>query len=80
MMSGCFLFRYSIYDLQEVRLLRPDVIMEGIEGGPLVAARSVNALCFFDWETGSLIRRIEISAKHVYWSDNAEMVYFKILC
>ncbi|VDK81392.1 unnamed protein product [Litomosoides sigmodontis] len=61
-------------NFKEVRTLRPDVIMEGIEGGPLVAARSVNALCFFDWETGSLIRRIEISAKHVYWSDSAEMV------
>uniref|UniRef100_A0AAF5PGX4 Beta'-coat protein n=3 Tax=Wuchereria bancrofti TaxID=6293 RepID=A0AAF5PGX4_WUCBA len=61
-------------NFKEVRTLRPDVIMEGIEGGPLVAARSANALCFFDWETGSLIRRIEISAKHVYWSDNAEMV------
>lgn len=54
--------------------------MEGIEGGPLIAARSVNALCFFDWETGSLIRRIEISAKHVYWSDSAEMVHFKTVC
>ncbi|OZC09928.1 coatomer subunit beta' family protein [Onchocerca flexuosa] len=61
-------------NFKEVRTLRPDVIMEGIEGGPLVAARSLNALCFYDWETGSLIRRIEISAKHVYWSDNAEMV------
>ncbi|EFO23897.1 hypothetical protein LOAG_04590 [Loa loa] len=61
-------------NFKEVRTLRPDMIMEGIEGGPLIAARSVNALCFFDWETGFLIRRIEISAKHVYWSDSAEMV------
>uniref|UniRef100_A0A915Q571 Beta'-coat protein n=1 Tax=Setaria digitata TaxID=48799 RepID=A0A915Q571_9BILA len=61
-------------NFKEVRTLRPDVIMEGIEGGPLIAARAANALCFFDWETGSLIRRIEISAKHVYWSDNSEMV------
>lgn len=60
-----------------MRTLRPDLIMEGIEGGPLVAARSTNALCFFDWETGSLIRRIEISAKHVYWSDSGEMVNFE---
>ncbi|KAM3726373.1 putative coatomer subunit beta' [Dirofilaria immitis] len=61
-------------NFKEVRTLLPDMIMEGIEGGPLIAARSVNALCFFDWETGSLIRRVEISAKHVYWSDSAEMV------
>lgn len=52
--------------------------MDGIEGGPLVAARSASALCFYDWETGALIRRIEISARHVYWSDNADMVGFFI--
>ncbi|VDN24008.1 unnamed protein product [Gongylonema pulchrum] len=68
--SSIKLFR----NFKEVRTLRPDIVIEGIEGGPLVAARSTNALCFYDWETGSLIRRIEISAKHVYWSDTAEMV------
>ncbi|VDN01653.1 unnamed protein product [Thelazia callipaeda] len=61
-------------NFKEVRALHPDIVMEGIEGGPLVAARANNALCFFDWETGALIRRIEIFAKHVYWSNNAEMV------
>lgn len=62
--------------MQETRTLRPDVSVEGIDGGPLVAVRSLNSLCFYDWETASLIRRIEIAAKRVYWSDNAEMVFF----
>uniref|UniRef100_F1KTB4 Beta'-coat protein n=1 Tax=Ascaris suum TaxID=6253 RepID=F1KTB4_ASCSU len=61
-------------NFKEVCTLRPDVVMEGIEGGPLVAARAANSLCFYDWETGSLIRRIEIAARHVYWSDSGEMV------
>ncbi|VDN51818.1 unnamed protein product [Dracunculus medinensis] len=61
-------------NFKETRTLRPDVSVEGIDGGPLVAVRSLNSLCFYDWETASLIRRIEIAAKRVYWSDNAEMV------
>ena len=59
-----------------MRTIRPDIVMDGIEGGPLVAARSASALCFYDWETGAMVRRIEIAARHVYWSDNAELVCF----
>ncbi|VDK41713.1 unnamed protein product [Anisakis simplex] len=61
-------------NFKESCTLRPDIAMEGIEGGPLVAARGASSLCFYDWESGSLVRRIEIAAKHVYWSDNGEMV------
>ena len=39
-----------------------------------VFSRSSTSLCFYDWESAQLVRRIEISAKHVYWSDSAEMV------
>uniref|UniRef100_A0A0N5AKD2 Coatomer subunit beta' n=1 Tax=Syphacia muris TaxID=451379 RepID=A0A0N5AKD2_9BILA len=68
--SALTLFR----NFKPTRTIRPDIVMEGVEGGPLVAARSASSLCFYDWETGSLIRRIEISARHVYWSDSADMV------
>ncbi|KAK6027254.1 WD domain, G-beta repeat protein [Ostertagia ostertagi] len=53
---------------QEYKQLRTDAVMEGIDGGPLLAARSASSLCFYDWETAQLVRRIEIAAKHVYWS------------
>lgn len=52
-------------------------MLDGIDGGYLLAARSSSSLCFYDWETTNLIRRIEIAAKRVYWSDNGEMVIFK---
>ncbi|KAE9414600.1 hypothetical protein Angca_007695, partial [Angiostrongylus cantonensis] len=59
---------------QDYKQIRTDTVLEGIEGGPLLAARSPSSLCFYDWETAQLVRRIEIAAKHVYWSDSAEMV------
>jgi coatomer subunit beta' len=40
----------------------------------LLAARSAGSLIFYDWDTGHVIRRIEIAAKHVYWSENGDMV------
>lgn len=54
--------------------MRPDIVLDGIDGGHLLATRSANSLCFYDWETVQLVRRIEIAAKHVYWSENGEFV------
>ncbi|VDL75043.1 unnamed protein product [Nippostrongylus brasiliensis] len=61
-------------NFKDFKQLRTDAVMEGIDGGPLLAARSATGLCFYDWETAQLVRRIEIAAKHVYWSDSGEMV------
>ncbi|KAI1733138.1 coatomer WD associated region domain-containing protein [Ditylenchus destructor] len=61
-------------NFKEATTLRPDIVMEGIDGGHLLAARSSSSLCFYDWETLQLVRRIEIAAKHVYWSENGELV------
>uniref|UniRef100_A0A1I7X7M2 Beta'-coat protein n=1 Tax=Heterorhabditis bacteriophora TaxID=37862 RepID=A0A1I7X7M2_HETBA len=61
-------------NFKEFKQIRTDVVMEGIDGGPLLATRSQNSLCFYDWESARLVRRIEIAAKHVFWSDNGEMV------
>jgi hypothetical protein len=38
---------------------------EGIHGGHLLCARSNEFLTFYDWETGSPVRRIEAEAKNV---------------
>lgn len=68
--SSVKLFR----NFKEARTLQTDSTAEGIEGGHLLAVRSGAYLQFYDWETGALIRRIEIVAKHVFWSDSAELV------
>ena len=31
-------------------------------------------MAFFDWETGGLVRRIEVEPKSVYWSESGELV------
>lgn len=38
---------------------------EGIYGGTLLGIRSSGFLTFFDWETGSCVRRIDVVAKNV---------------
>ena len=40
-------------------------VLIGIFGGHLLGVRSVSGLAFYDWETQELVRRIEISPKHV---------------
>lgn len=37
----------------------------GIHGGHMLGVRSVSGLAFYDWETTELVRRIEITPKHV---------------
>jgi coatomer subunit beta' len=37
----------------------------GIFGGYLLGVRSVSGLAFYDWESTDLVRRIEITPKHV---------------
>ncbi|CAI5448402.1 unnamed protein product [Caenorhabditis angaria] len=61
-------------NFKEYKSIRSDLVIEGICGGPLLALRSANSLCFFDWESAQLVRRIEITSKSLYWSDNGEMV------
>ncbi|CAJ0931268.1 unnamed protein product, partial [Mesorhabditis belari] len=61
-------------NFKDYKGIRTDIVMDGIEGGPLLAARSNSSLCFYDWESGNLVRRIEIGAQHVYWNDSGEMV------
>ncbi|KHJ48446.1 WD domain, G-beta repeat protein [Trichuris suis] len=46
-----------------------DSQIEGIFGGTLLGVRAGGQLSFFDWTTRSLVRRIDISPKAVFWSE-----------
>ncbi|TXT10421.1 uncharacterized protein COLE_04355 [Cutaneotrichosporon oleaginosum] len=48
--------------------------VEGIHGGPLLAARGSGFVMFWDWETGAVVRRIEVDATNVAWSQSGELV------
>jgi len=36
--------------------------------------RSVSGLAFYDWETTSLVRRVEITPKLIFWNESGELV------
>lgn len=48
--------------------------IEGIHGGTLLAARGNGFVMFWDWETGAVVRRIEVDATNVSWSGTGELV------
>ncbi|KAK5959392.1 coatomer subunit beta' PWA37_003348 [Arxiozyma heterogenica] len=43
-------------------------------GGALLSAKSDGFIYFFDWESGTLVRRIDVNAHDVIWSDNGDLV------
>ncbi|KAG2233384.1 hypothetical protein INT48_000387 [Thamnidium elegans] len=47
---------------------------EGIFGGGLLGVRSNGFLNFYDWETGVLVRRIDVECKDVIWSDAGDLI------
>jgi coatomer subunit beta' len=59
--------------------------MDGLFGGHLIGIKGNSWLCFYDWDTGALVRRIEEVPKNVYsssilclnqvyWSDSGDLV------
>ncbi|TDL30082.1 coatomer protein [Rickenella mellea] len=48
--------------------------IEGLHGGTLLAARGSGFVMFWDWETGEVVRRIEVNAKNVSWSGTGNLV------
>lgn len=61
-------------NFKEQKSFKPDFGAEGIYGGNMLGVRSVSGLAFYDWETTDLIRRIEITPKNIFWSENGELV------
>ncbi|UJR30435.1 hypothetical protein I4U23_017969 [Adineta vaga] len=61
-------------NFKEKKTFKPEAGAEGIYGGSLLGVRSYSGLAFYDWETLSLVRRIEIVPKTIYWSQNGELV------
>ena len=50
--------------------IRPYYSAEGIFGGNLLGVKSSTFLMFYDWETGCVVRRIDINCTNVYWSES----------
>ncbi|EEB12118.1 Coatomer subunit beta', putative [Pediculus humanus corporis] len=61
-------------NFKERKNFKPDFGAEGIFGGYLLGVKSSSGLGLYDWESLELIRRIDIQPKHVFWSENGELV------
>eukprot|EP01133_Synstelium_polycarpum_P015913 gene15913-18917_t len=59
-------------NFKETHNFKPAFTAEGIFGGCLLGVRSNSFVCFYDWETCDIIRRIEICPKNIFWSEDGE--------
>ncbi|CAM6121486.1 unnamed protein product [Calypogeia fissa] len=59
---------------QERKSIRPTFSAEGIFGGTLLAVRSNEFVCFYDWAECRVVRRIDVNVKNIYWSDSGDLV------
>ena len=51
------------FDIQERKSIRPTFSAEGIYGGTLLAVRSNEFICFYDWAECRVVRRIDVVVK-----------------
>ncbi|KAI9889890.1 MAG: hypothetical protein M1814_004725 [Vezdaea aestivalis] len=47
---------------------------EGLSSGVLLGVKGQGGIGFFDWQSGGLVRRIEVDPRSVYWSESGELV------
>lgn len=55
-------------------LLRISYTTDGIYGGTLLGVKGMGFVVFYDWETGAIVRRIDVEARNVYWSGTGNLV------
>ncbi|KAG7388599.1 Coatomer subunit beta' [Phytophthora pseudosyringae] len=80
--TGDYVVRESISKLtlfrnfKEVKSEKPRVLSaEGLFGGAgAIGVKGNDAIAMFDWEEMRLIRKIDVVAKNVFWSENGSLV------
>eukprot|EP00960_Hanusia_phi_P059777 764285-Hanusia_phi.AAC.1 len=61
-------------DFKERQTLSISYTVDAIYGGAMLGCRSGQDFIFFyDWESGSPVRRIDVNVRNVYWSDSAQL-------
>mmetsp|Transcript_1616 Transcript_1616/g.4851 ORF Transcript_1616/g.4851 Transcript_1616/m.4851 type:complete len:916 (+) Transcript_1616:266-3013(+) len=55
---------------KERQAIQPGFSAEGIFGGNMLTVKSSDFVCFFDWESLQLVRRIDVVPTKIYWSDS----------
>jgi len=59
---------------KDAKSFKPEFGADQIFTGPILGVRGGDSLAFYSWEDQSLVRRIEIDAKQVFWSENHDLV------
>lgn len=61
-------------NFKERSVLNVGFAAEGLSGGILLGVKGQGGIGLFDWDSGALVRRIEVEPKSVYWSESGELV------
>jgi coatomer subunit beta' len=61
-------------NFKETAAFKPPIAAEGLSGGAMVGVRSSDTVCFYEWDSGKMVRRIEVAAKAVTWNDGGDLV------
>ncbi|KAI0048076.1 coatomer protein [Auriscalpium vulgare] len=48
--------------------------IDSLHGGMLLGARGNGFVIFWDWESGEVVRRIDVESKNVFWSNTGSLV------
>lgn len=61
-------------NFKEKMQIKIDFSAEGIFGGQLLGIKGGGSLSFYSWETGDLVRRIDVDTVSVNWNDSGDYV------
>ncbi|KAF2877514.1 coatomer WD associated region-domain-containing protein [Massariosphaeria phaeospora] len=61
-------------NFKERSVLNVGFSADGLSGGILLGVQGQGGIGLFDWDTGALVRRIEVEPRSVYWSESGELV------
>lgn len=61
-------------NFKEASAIKTNFTAEALSGGSLLGVRGSDFVCFYDWGSGKLIRRIDVPVRDLKWSDSGELV------
>ncbi|DBB15486.1 TPA: hypothetical protein ACH3X3_003709 [Trebouxia sp. C0006] len=61
-------------NFKEANAIKNNFAAEALSGGSLLGVRGSDFVCFYDWGSGKLIRRIDVPVRDIRWSDSGELV------
>lgn len=63
-----------VKDKQELGAFKVGMDFDTLFGGEFLAVKSEDSVIFFDWETQTIVRRIEVAPRTVIWKDDGSKV------